>query len=171
MKRIIALLMCVFLIVALSACQNEKPSIGSLDSFNFSLTWNCYGVSSYDSESGKLVKTTHATNPEDYVTTYWLTTEQKQEIFDLILNLNVTDYPDIYNPHKNGLASDPSMTLILSVKTDTVEKTIAAENIALTYESNNKKGQKFLDVCKAIRDILTETEEWKDLPEYEFFYD
>jgi hypothetical protein len=63
------------------------------------------------------------------------------------------------------------MTLILSVKSDTCQKTIAAEEIALSYESQDSDGQKFLNVCKGIRDVLTETEEWKSLPEYEFFYD
>lgn len=151
--------------------NSDGAEFGSIDSFSFSLTWDCYGISSYDSESGKLVKTKDATNPEDYITTYQLTEAQKQEIYDLILNLNITSYPDIYNPQKNGLASNPSMTLILSVKTDTVQKTITAENIALTCESEDREGQKFLNVCEAIRDILIETEEWKALPEYEFLYD
>lgn len=150
--------------------KNEKTSMGSLDSFTFSLTWGCYGISSYDSQTGKLVKTTDATNPEDYVTTYQLTPEQKQTIYDLILNLNVTAYPDKYNPN-NDMYSAPSMTLILSVNTETVQKTIKAVDIAATYESNNREGQKFLSVCKAIQDMLTSTEEWKSLPEYEFLYD
>lgn len=170
MKRIIALLICVSLVTALSACGGEKAFIGSIDDFDFSLTWDCYGISSYDSKTGKLVKTTDATNPEDYVTTYFLTEEQKQEIFNMIRELDVTSYPDTYEPHDGGVASSPSMTLILSVNTDTIQKTITAENIALTFASDNPAGQKFLDVCKTIRDILTETKEWKALPEYEFFY-
>lgn len=176
MKRITGLLMCLCLIVMLSACQNEETSkneetsMGSLDDFNFSLTWDCYGVSSYDSKTGKLVKTTDAANPEDYVTTYRLTPEQKQKIYDLISDLNVTSYPDTYNPHKNGLSSSPSMTLILSVNTDKVQKTITAADIAMSYGSEDRKGQKFLSVCEAIKDILIETDEWKSLPEYEVFY-
>ena len=63
------------------------------------------------------------------------------------------------------------MTLILSVKADGIDKTITVKETMLSYETNNKKGQKFLDTCKGIRDILTTTEEWKALPEYEFFYD
>lgn len=155
------------------ATPNAPGSVpfGTVDSFSFSLTWGCYGTSSYDSETGKLVKTTDATNPEEYITTYQLTEGQKQQIYDLVKDLNVTTYPDTYNPHPDGLASSPSMTLILSVKTDSVQKTITAEGIALTFESENSQGQKFLSVCKAIRDILMETDEWKALPEYEFFYD
>ncbi|MDE5995971.1 MAG: hypothetical protein K2G56_03545 [Eubacterium sp.] len=155
----------------LTGAPADFEELGDIDRFSFSLTWGCYGISSYDSKTGKLVKTTDATNPEDYVTTYWLTTEQKQTIYDLILNLNVTDYPDKYNPSTNGLISSPSMTLILSVKSDTVQKTITAADIAYTYKADNREGQRFLSVCKAIEDILTSTEEWKSLPEYEFIYD
>jgi hypothetical protein len=145
--------------------------LGSADSFSFSLTWGCYGISSYDSETGKLVKTTHATDPEEYITTYRLTDRQKQQIYELVKGLNMTAYPDTYDPHGGGVASFPSMTLILSVKTDKVFKTVTAENIAYTFESKNSQGQRFLHVCKAISDILMETEEWKALPEYEHFYD
>ena len=149
----------------------DNVPFGRLDSFSFSLTWGCYGISSYDSETGKLVKTTDATNPEEYITTYQLTDAQKQQIYDLVKGLNVTAYPDMYNPHNDGLASEPPMTLVLTVHTDMVQKTITAEDIALTFESQNSQGQKFLSVCKAIRDILMETEAWKALPEYEYFYD
>lgn len=147
-----------------------NSGLGSYENFSFSLTWGCYGISSYDSVTGKLVKTTDATNPEDYITTYFLTDGQKRAIYDLIAELDVTDYPSKYDPHNGTLASDPSMTLILSVSTDTVQKTVSAKDIALTYEAKNGKGQKFLDACKAIKEILTQTDEWKALPEYEFFY-
>ena len=85
--------------------------------------------------------------------------------------MDIETYPDEYNPHGNGLASKPSMTLILTLRDGDNVKTVRAENIALSYESDDPKGQKFLDTCKGIRDILTATEEWKALPEYEFFYD
>jgi len=143
----------------------------SLNSFEFSLTWNTYGISSYDSESGKLVKSSDTSSPDAYVTTYRLTSEEKQKIFELIRRLGIASYPDTYDPHGGTLASDPSMTLILSVKTDKINKTVTARNIALTYTADNEKGQRFLNVCAEIKDILTSTDEWKALPEYEVFYD
>ena len=140
------------------------------DNLSFSLTWNTYGISSYDSATGKLVKTTDATNPEDYVTMLQLDGTQLFEIWELLWELDIETYPDEYNPH-GGLASSPPMTLILTLREGDKVKTVRAEDIALSYESDDPKGQKFLDTCKAIRDILTATEEWKALPEYEFFYD
>lgn len=153
-----------------SADPVEIP-LGSLDSFDFSLTWGCYGISSYDSQTGKLVKTTDATHPEDYVTTYQLTEEQKKQIYDWIEDLQVTGYPDTYNPHPDGLLSSPTMTLILSVQTDTVQKTIQAKDIAISYDTKDEKGKKFLTVCGDIETMLKDTEEWKAFPEYEFFYE
>lgn len=138
--------------------------------YSFSLTWNTYGISSYDSKTGTLIKTNDATNPKDYTTNLKLSEQQYSAIWKLIKGLDIESYPDEYNPHGNGV-STPYMTLILSVKADGIDKTITVKETMLSYEANNKKGQKFLDTCKGIRDILTATEEWKALPEYEFFYD
>lgn len=171
MKKCIALSLAVTLVLSLGGCNNTSSQQKKLDDFSFSLTWGCYGVSSYDSKTGKLVKTTDATHPEDYITYYELSAEYKELIYDYILALDVDSYPDIYNPHGDGLSSEPPMTLILTVHIGDSEKTIKAENIAITYKSNDEKGQAFLTTCKAIRDILTETEEWKALPDYEFHYE
>ena len=152
----------------------EKAGVSSVSTnypnYSFSLTWNTYGISSYDSKTGTLIKTSDATNPKEYTTNLKLTEQQYSAIWKLIKGLDIESYPDEYNPHGNGV-STPYMTLILSVKADGIDKTITVKETMLSYEADNKKGQKFLDTCKGIRDILTATEEWKALPEYEFFYD
>lgn len=138
--------------------------------YSFSLTWGTYGYSSYDSETGELIKSKDATNPEEYTTELKLSEEEYSAIWGLIKDLDIETYPDEYNPHGNGV-STPYMTLILSVKADGLDKTVTVKETVLSYETANKKGQKFLDVCKGIRDILTATKEWEALPEYEFLYD
>lgn len=152
----------------------EKAGVSSVSTnypnYSFSLMWNTYGISSYDSKTGTLIKTSDATNPKEYTTNLKLTEQQYSAIWKLIKGLDIESYPDEYNPHGNGV-STPYMTLILSVKADGIDKTITVKETMLSYEADNKKGQKFLDTCKGIRDILTATEEWKALPEYEFFYD
>ena len=60
----------------LTACASGRAP----EDFSFALTWNCLGVSSYDSATGKLVKTTDATHPEDYVTEYRLTEQERRQI-------------------------------------------------------------------------------------------
>ena len=140
------------------------------DNFSFALTWGAFGISSYDSQTGKLVKTTDATNPSDYVTNYQLTEEEKAHIFyDLIYPLNVDAYPGMFDPG-NGI-STPSRTLILTVRMNGTEKTIKAKDISFSNESEDAKGQAFLSTCKAISDLLKATEEWKALPDYEVYYE
>jgi hypothetical protein len=152
--------------------ENVHGHISAVDpSWSFSFTWNTYGISSYDSRTGKLIKSSDATDPQKYTTTLILADWQYMKIWELIRSLEIENYPDTYDPHNGQLYSSPSMTLVLSVKSDAGEKTVTAKEIALSYDSKNADGQKFLSVCKGIRDVLTETEEWKSLPEYEFFYD
>jgi len=141
------------------------------EDFDFSLTWGCYGISSYDSKSGVLVKTTDATHPEDYVACYKLSEEEKQQIYEIIRTLNPEDYPDVYDPQEGECMSEPSMTLVLTVKSNGTEKAISAKDIAYAFTAKNKKGQAFLTACDRIKTLLIETEEWKALPDYEFKYE
>jgi hypothetical protein len=138
--------------------------------FSFSLTWNVSGSSSYNSETGKLTKFKYAKDPKEYTTQLYLSDEQKIKIWNLLCDLNIDEYPREYDPHGGTFGSDPSMTLILTVKYGSYEKTVTAENIALSFNAENAKGQKFLDVCKNIKDILTSTDERKSLPEYEYYF-
>lgn len=140
------------------------------EDFSFALRWGVFGISSYDSRTGKLIKTGDATRPQDYITEYILPADQLERIYGLIRDLDVNTYPAEYNPNKD-LATCPPMTLILTVRVDGAERTVKAKDIAISYESDNKKGQTFLAVCQEISQILTDSEEWKALPDYEFLYD
>ncbi len=171
MKKVVALVLTTIFVLSFAGCNSKdkvNDPIAVPKDFAFSLTWNCYGVSSYDSGTGKLVKTTDATNQDDYVTYYSLTEADKEYIYNLIAPLDISSYPDEYDP-QNG-ESKPSMTLILTVIQNGTEKTVKAEHIALSFESKDEKGQAFLSVCEAIRDRITSTEEWKALPDYEHYY-
>ena len=173
MKKALSLIIAtVFLMCFFSGCNTipeSEPTPQGADDFSFSLTWGTRGISSYDSSTGKLVKTNHATNPDDFVTTYVLTEAEMTIIRDLIRDLNIESYPDDYDPDGSSI-SFPSSTVILTVRMGGVEKTVCAKGISLSEEATNEKGQLFLDTAKAIEDILTETDEWKALPDYEYLY-
>ena len=138
--------------------------------FSFSLTWNTFGISSYDSKTGKLVKTKDASTPEDYMATHILTAHEKATIFNIIEDLHLHTYPDEYNPTE-GKVSTPYQKLILSVEIeDDIPKTITAEQVAFD-EATSPEGKRFMDACKKIADILENTDEWKALPDYPYLYD
>ena len=136
--------------------------------FSFSLTWNVNGISSYDSESGKLVKTTDATHPSDYICKCILSPENLTKICSLIRNLNIESYDDVYDP---GCYSEPSQDLILRVSGRGIDKTVKAENTSVIFSSQDEKGDLFMKTCEQISEIIVSTDEWKSLPEYEFFYE
>lgn len=175
MKKALALVLVLIFIFSLCACYNtglptDETGLKAVpDDFSFAITWNVFGSSSYDSHTGKLVKTTDAQNPEDYITYCKLSDVDMEYIYSLIVSLDVYSYPEIYNP-KNGL-SDPDATLILTVRVDDEEKTIKAEHISLFFRSEDEKGQKFLDTCQAISNLLEATDQWKALPDSESFYE
>lgn len=156
------------------ATLQELSALGWLkngqEALSFSLTWGCYGISSYDSATGKLVKTTDATHPEDYITEYHPDDQTWEEIKTLLLGLDIESYPDEYDPCE-GVCSSPSRTLILTINTGDVQKTVTCRDIALGSEYAKGKGKKFLKVCDDIAGILMNTPEWEALPEYEKFYD
>ena len=171
MKKLIALVLVLACVLTVAGCNTQETASNHAvvpEDFAFALTWNCYGISSYDSQTGKLVKTTDATTPDDYVTYYQLTDQDKEYIYNLIAPLDVSSYPEVYDP-QNGI-SKPSMTLILTVYCNGTQKTIKAESIALSFTSEDEKGQAFLSVCEAICNRLTATEEWKALPDCENLY-
>ena len=179
MKRAFAALMAVLTVAALAAAcaaPKETASAEMPEDFQFSLVWNTYGESSFDSETGKLVKTTNATHPEDYVTELILDDDARQAAWEAISVLDLADYPAEYNPNP-GVMSTPSMTLVLTVMQNGTEQEIRCEDIALNfdaesnYTSKDKKGKAFLTACQALIRLITATPEWQALPDWEFLYE
>ena len=95
MKKLIVIALALICVLSMAGCNTQEVADSIHEDFSFSLTWGVYGISSYDSQTGKLVKTTDATNPEDYVTYYKLTKEDKEAIYNLLTSLDVNSYPDI----------------------------------------------------------------------------
>ena len=170
MKKIITLVLSLLLFGSLTGCAAPAVPETMPEDFSFALVGDFNGTGPYDSATGTLVKTTDATHPEDYVTTLTLAPEQKEMIYTILQALDINTYPNVYNPHEDGTSTKPPMTLILTVRAGGSEKTIEAKGIAYTYEANNPRGQAFLTACETIINILTTSEEWKALPDYENFY-
>ena len=156
MRRLLALLLLMILCTACTA-GTDFPA-----AYSFSLQWGYDGMCSYDSTAGELVRGAGRTE-------YFLTESEKQEIHALLQGLDIQTYPDIYNPNPD-LATSPPMTLILTVRTELWEKTVTAEGIAGSYVSDDRMGQRFLEVCAGIQDILEHTAAWQTLPEPDLFF-
>ena len=139
------------------------------EDFSFSLTWGIYGTHSYDSSTGILVKDNQVTPAEDYVTTYTLNAWEREYIYRLLMALNVEKYPDEYTP--SMYPSEPSKTIILTLRIGDEEKTINARFVSVSYDYKDAAGKAFLDTCNTISDILEATEAWNSLPYYDHFWE
>jgi hypothetical protein len=170
MKKFALILALLMLIPCLSGCGEKILPQERPEDFSFSLIWGAYGTSSYDSRTGKLVKTTDATHPEDYVTYLHLSDETLDYFYGLLRDLDVESFPDEYDPDRHTMC-EPSSALTVTVRAGGRTKTVRVDDMAASRIAYIGKCKKYIETCTAIRDFLMQTEEWKALPEYEFFYD
>lgn len=154
----------------------EQPD--KIKSFDFSFTFNTFGSSSYDSKTGKLIKTVSASNPDDYITTMFLTEAQTERINRALSELDPFSYPDTYDPYNDPdsdqkIMSAPSRTLVLRVVSEGKQKTINCPDIVFSAPEcgYDRKARDFLSFCEELQDMITSTSEWKALPDYEVLYD
>lgn len=147
--------------------------------FSFSLVWSTYGISSYDSQTGKLVKTKDATDVSKYTDYVKLSRYKLEQVYKyLFMDIDITEYPNIYDPFYNpengiGLVSEPSQTIIITATANGITKTITCEDIAFGSldEGYGDEGKSFLSAIDNITALLTSLPEWKAFPDYEFLYD
>ena len=170
MKKFALILALLMLIPCLSGCGEKILPQERPEDFSFSLVWGTYGTSSYDSLTGKLVKTTDATHPEEYVTYLHLSDKTLEYFYGLLRDLDIEDFPEEYDPDRHTMCT-PSSALTVTVRAGGRTKTVMVDDMATSRIAYIGKCKKYIETCAAIRDFLMQTEEWKALPEYEFFYD
>ena len=132
--------------------------------FFFTISWEVYGTSSYDSKTGALVKTDAVADRENYITVLEFGEEEMVHIYGLIASMHPFSYPDEYDPG-NG-SSGPTTTVTLTVRMFGDVKTIRAENISRSFSTEDDMGQLFLDTIREIAEMIAATEEWNSLPSY-----
>lgn len=178
MKKIISVLLILIFVLSLVGCE-KTPEVQP-QSFEFSITFGTHGTSSYDSKTGKLIRTKHSQNPEKYISEMTLSEENLNEITELINSLDIMSYPDKYSPSKTSFVDDsgetvmvsqtPSEMIVLSVETAEFSKTVTCDTVFFEHVGKDEKAQKFLDTADAIEKIITETAEWKAFPELDFAF-
>ena len=163
MRRIVCAICALLVLCAGAGCGKKTEEVPA--EFSFALTWGVFGISSYDSATGRLVKT----SDEDIETVYQLTEQERQQVWEWLCELDVKSYPDEYDPNPD-VGCDPAETLILTVRTAEGEKTITARDTAYAETSKDTKGDLFLKACRAIQRLLTDTEAWRAMPEGKLRY-
>lgn len=156
-------------------------------SYSWGPKWGPYEMSSYDSLTGELVKVRtecfmgqpEEHTPEEYITTYFLTDEQKKKLYQKITDTDILSYPDIYKPYPEWETLSQERVTV-KVRYDNKEKEIVCypypagimEHPELNkIETDDEKANDFISLCSTIEKILTASDEWKALPYYETYID
>ncbi len=147
--------------------------------FAFSIVWGCYGISSYDSKTGELVKTKDATDVSQYTAHVRLTEDRMKEVYRILLSdIDLFRYPDSYDPFNAPdaeirVASTPSQTIIISVAANGRTKTVRCDGIAFGSPDNcySEEAKAFMNAENEIVEMITSLPEWAAFPEYEFIYE
>ena len=175
---VLGLALLLFLFACRAAPETGKTGEAApLRNYTFYFRFDVFGISSYNSATGELIKTRDATAPSRYCATHFLTEAEREEIGSLLASLDLPSYPAEYDPFNAPDAEEkrmtaPDQTIVLSVVTPAFSKTVTCKNVCLGMTGGyDDASQRFLDVCARLKEILTSTEEWKSLPDYEFLYD
>ena len=139
------------------------------EDFSFSLVWNTYGISSYDSKTGVLIKENDVEDISPYTTQLTLPPEYLYSLYNSISSLPWDEYPELYDPSP-GTGQKPPVTYILSMTLNGQTKTIRAENIADTVPEDYN-GRLFMITCQNAASLLMDTKEWKSLPDYDHYFE
>ena len=166
------LLIPITILMAISSCSSSAvPSFSvAQEDFYFVLTWGVQLDSSYDSRTGTLIKTKYVRErqPEDYIATYQY--PNINEIYEMAKSINVYSYEDDYYPYEGcSIRSNPSVDYVFEIN----DKTITSKDCPLLQEVPNdvtKKGKQYLSLILTIKDTLTNSDEWKAMPEFEVLY-
>lgn len=151
---------------------SEEAILSPPKDFSFSITFNVFGISSYNSETGRLVKTNDPANPdlEKYATTLFLNDEQLHEIYQLLMALDWRAY-DSEDYRLTDASSKPSQTWRLIARAGDCLYVFSSSSLPIgTFEGRDEKAQAFIDAFTRICEIITSSEEWKALPDPEVLY-
>ena len=104
-------------------------------------------------------------------------------MFSMIMDMDLDSYPDVYNTCE-GFYSNHSYTVVLEVKHNGSEKRVSCYDIVYLdraesyqkfhpdiWENISKEGKDFITLHGVIVDMLTSSEEWKALPDYDILLD
>ena len=174
MKSNLFLLVISVLGLSLSSCNSSNNDVSSFsvtqEDFYFVLTWGVPKDSSYDSRSGTLIKTKYVRErqPEEYIATYQY--PNINEIYEMAKSINVYSYEDNYYPYEgSSMATNPSVDYVFEIN----NKTITSEDCPMMSgipDSVTKRGKQYLTLLFTIMNTLTNSEEWKAMPDPEILY-
>ena len=167
-----ALLFLPLIAFSLASCEQTKSYNALYEEFSFSLDWGVQYDSSYNSKSEQLIsfKNVRDRKIEEYTTTYKY--PYLEDIYNLVKKMNPYSYPDTFDPFntKKHIMSTPATNYKLVVGDKTIEVKNFPIDIGTDEKGLSNKGIAFVDLVNTITKTIQSSDEWKALPEPEYYY-
>ena len=148
----------------------KQPFSIPFEDFSFSLEWGVELDASYNSETKQLVKFTHVRErqPEDYITTY--TYPNLRDVYDDVRTIDIFSYDDEFDPFKGKqhIMTTPSMQYKLTIGDKSIE--IKDYPISRDMRGLTVKGKDLIELIFSITDTIESSDEWNNLPDFEYYY-
>ena len=180
MTAIFLAVMIMFFLVMTGLPSCGMPYSEMPEDFAFSIVWGIEGESSYDSKTGELIKTTHASDPDQYAAIYKMSEDELKQVYGYLFHdMNLMDYPDRYDPFKRPFIDEytgsyPPTVIRISVFSEREKKTVLCPNTAPFIGPERcptLKQKQFMTAVRNIIDLISSSEEWQAFPDYEFYYE
>ena len=145
--------------------------------FGFAIGWGIYSDSTYDSRTGKLVKSGIQPDIADYTTTLVLSGEQLAAVKEILDRLDLASYPAVFTPYDDVAGTEMEMSIpyeTIKIVMYDGEKTLYAccDNICLGGSNvYSEKTKAFLNAAREITRMITAAPEWQSLPELVNLYE
>lgn len=142
----------------------------AFEDFSFSLMWGSGGTHSYDSGTGTLIKDynprpENGKNRDDFTTDYHY--PDLEGLYEKVKAMNIYSFPTNLRPYEGtNVTTEHSSSYHLRIGT----KTILANDCPTVSgypEGIRSQGRKFLELVFEIIDTIENSDEWKNLPEFE----
>ncbi|MBQ7063590.1 MAG: hypothetical protein IJM90_01680 [Firmicutes bacterium] len=140
------------------------------EDFSFTLTWGMNGISSYDSTSGKLVKSSIEADLEKYTTQLILDEGQRAEIYRMLKSLRLEQYPGSLDPFPDH-RSKPTTNIILTMTANGKTRSIVCHGIGLVPADQAPEGarRRLAETIESLIQFIAATPEWQSLPPYKVY--
>ncbi|MBQ4353978.1 MAG: hypothetical protein IJC71_03695 [Clostridia bacterium] len=166
MKKFAALLAAVLFLFA--GCAGGSRAMPEDFAFSVGVTTEGRTVE-YHSEGNLLVKKNTAGESEEMHTAELILSDSElKTAWDLFSMMKLKKYPDAPNLYDPGTpAVEPVSNIKLWMRADGEEKMIFAEGVSMKGKASSADGIAFMNTVKILLDLVTVTEEYRAMPDWE----
>ena len=163
-NKLVSFILSLCMLFTITSCSTFSKTMP--EDFHFSLTWGPFGCSSYNSETGELIKK----KDENIQTTYFMDEAELKQVYEILMDYRIHKIDKLTN-FGFFFCSPPGKYEIV-MYTDDIKHVIKTPDSGVDFSRKpyTIKARRFYNAIVEIKNIIYESEEWKSLPDSEMLY-